>query len=73
MCACVCGECALVCVCCVRMRTLVDVRVHLWVPECVHGCVSTYVLACVCACVCVCVRSWQRACVRGCVFGLLRV
>ena len=61
--------CALVCVCGVRMRACVGVRMHVWVPECVLGCVSTYVLACMCACV----RGCVAACVvRGCVLGRLR-
>lgn len=51
---------------------VVGIRVHVWVPECVHGCVSTYVLACMCACVGACVAAWLRCVVRGCVLGRLR-
>ena len=68
--------CALVCVCGVRMRACVGVRMHVWVPECVHGCVSTYMLAGMCArvrmCQCAWLRAWASACVSGCLSACVR-
>ena len=49
--------CAHVCVSGVRMCAYVGIRVHVQMPECVHGSVSTYVLACMCVCVPACVSA----------------
>ena len=65
--------CALVCVSGVRMRACLGVRMHVWVPECVHGCVSMYMLAGMCARVRMCQCAWLRAWASACVSGRLYV
>ena len=68
--------CALVCVSGVRMRACLGVRMHVWVPECVHGCVFMYMLAGMCVrvrmCQCAWLRAWASVCVSGCLSACMR-